>query len=319
MDLDVPFVIIESAPRKRGKTTFNIELLPKIEHEFEHIYIFCPSIAFKDEYYTQFHKNPKYTLYSKNLHTKLEAVIDKQKKKVERAAQERRRVEDKKRKIDFTPARTNGKKRRTSKTGHFTEYSMPEFHITIPPRMEKYSFLLPDPFWPGKEGKIKKREEKETKTIDTAGPQILIVLDDCIGEGLFDGQGPAQELAARGRHFNTSLIASTQHLTRVDIIIRNNADNFLFWNPHSVQELESFIEKFVSQNYRRRVREKISESYKGEHDFIFYNPHALQWVDRFTVGDKDDFFNNRMRRVFEDNPQTWKSYFYSSETAPIKT
>lgn len=309
MELDIPFVIVESAPRKRGKTTFNLELLPRTEKRFDFIYIFCPSIKYKDEYYVQFHTNPKYHLYSENLHAELEKVISQQKARVERAAKDRRRQAEEEKKqsqsVSFVPARVNSRKRRLKK-GQFNIVKGNVIYPDYPAKLKGYEMLVPDIF-AGTPGPVQKSQLGKAKVIDVAGPQILIVLDDCIGEGLFDGQGPAQELAARGRHFNTSLIASTQQLTRVDIIIRNNADYWFFWCPHSVQELESFIEKFVSQNFRRVIRDIVMRSYQGPHDFIFYDPNALDWTERFTVGDMKNFFNKTMRKVFNNE---LKTYFY---------
>lgn len=319
MELDVPFVIIESAPRKKGKTTFNLELLPRVQHHFSAIHIFCPSIQYKDEYYKQFHNNPKYHLYSEDLHTELVKVISKQKAAVRRAALDRRREEariekEKKEKpmILFKPARVNGRKRRAKK-GEFNVVRGNEIVVDYPRQLKKFAMLLPDIF-AGTPSKLQQQQVGKSRTLDIEGPQILVILDDCIGEGLFDGQGPAQELAARGRHFNTSLIASSQQLTKVDIIIRNNADYWLFWNPHSIQELESFIEKFVSQNHRRKVREVVQRSYKDFHDFIFYNPHVDgDWTEKFQVGGKDDFWKESMRPVFDDS---MTEFFYPDVTKP---
>lgn len=315
MEFDIPFVVIESAPRKRGKTTFNLALLPLVEKSFDHIHIFCPSIQFQPEYYDQFHENPKYHLYSENLYGELEKVIAAQKAAVRRAALDKRRADkrDKERKkhaekraeVVFKPARVNGRKQRAKK-GRFNIIVGNEFIVEYPKNLVKYSMLLPDIF-AGNPGQFQSQQLAAARTHDPKGPQILIVMDDCIGEGLFDGGGLAQELASRGRHFNTSLIASTQQLTKVDIVIRNNADYWLFWLPHSIQELESFIEKFVSKNYVRIIRDMVQESYQGDHDFIFYNPHALKWTDRFTVGDMQAFFKDKMRKVFTDD---FKLYFY---------
>jgi hypothetical protein len=288
-----------------------------VEHHFTEIHIFCPSIQYKDEYYTQFHDNPKYHLYSENLHAELVKVIDKQKAAVRRAALDRRREEAKRKKeekeikertelVVFKPARVNGRKQRPKKR-QFNVVRGNEIVVDYPRKMRKWDMLLPDIF-AGTPGKIQQQQIGRSRTLDTVGPQILIILDDCIGEGLFDGQGPAQELAARGRHFNASLIASSQHLTKVDIVIRNNADYWLFWNPHSIQELESFIEKFVSQNHRRQVRDVVQSSYQDFHDFIFYNPHVDgDWTEKFLVGGKDDFWAESMRPVFDDS---MRKFFY---------
>lgn len=328
MELDIPFVIIESAPRKRGKTTFNLALLPTIEHKFDAIHIFCPSIKYKDEYYEQFHKNPKYHLYSDNLYVELEKVVAKQQVAVKRAAlvrrneQRKQEKETRKRKfVQFQPAQVNGRKRKRK-----AEIPMRgnELIVEYPENLEKFNFLIPDIFagsaskltlqqLPQHSGKNKAKGDDSDVVANRLGPQILIILDDCIGEGLFETGGLARDVASRGRHYNASLIASAQQLTCVDIVVRNNADYFLFWRPHSVQELESFIEKFVSQNHRRLVRDIAMNSYEGEHEFIFYDPHAMQWSDRFVVGDKDAFFKQKMRKVFSDKI---KDMFYHAVTLP---
>lgn len=309
MKFDIPFVIVEAAPRKRGKTFFNIAVLPRVEKDFESIHIFCPSLAYKDQYYEDFVDNTKYHFHYKDMVTSLDKIIDDQKAICSRAAMDRRskmrkkkesKKESKRRQkeqtVEFKPFRINGRKRR-KKEGQFTIVKGNEFQIPYEGRQKDYLFLLPDIF-AGTPGKLQEQQNtKETKE-QIEGPQILVVLDDCIGEGLFDFQGAAQELAARGRHFNCSLICSTQHLAKVDIVIRNNADYWFFWSPHSVQELESFIEKFVSKNHLKIVRQVLSRAFKKEHDFIFFDPRALEWEGRFVIGDADAFFASTMLPVF---------------------
>lgn len=298
--LDKPFVIVESAPRKRGKTYFNMKLLPPLEPEFREIHIFTPSLRYKDDYWAEFRKKPKYILHEKVSPEELEKVVVKQQEYVASDTRERRkrildvdqRKDPKRSKTVFQAAYLNGRRRRRSKK--WTEIKGVELEYTTP--NPRYEFLYPDIFT-GQAISLKNQNKTDPpKLLD-----ILIIMDDCIDEGMFDASSLGNVIAHRGRHFNTSMICSTQHLTKVSFPIRNNIDYILFWRPHSIQEQENFLEKFVSRNNIRQFRKILAQAFRKPHDFILMDPHAMTLQEQFAIGDAEAFLNGNMTPLLTDH------------------
>lgn len=304
-ELDIPFVLVESAPRKRGKTHFNKHLLPFIEDKFRIIHIYTPSLDYKEDYWEEFHKNPKYVLHSNTTDQELETVIADQQKYIKAEEVKRRKdVLDKedeqdqkkkrKGKVQFDAAYLNGRRKRRKRGWTITH--APNVEIFFDPPDKKYTFLMPE-IYTGENINLTAKPKKDPKKI----LDILIILDDCADQGLFSGVGPATVIAIRGRHFHTSLICSTQLLTKVAFVIRANVDYLLFWRPHTVQEMESFIEKFVSKNGVRLFRKLMQHAFKKAHEFILLDPHALEFKDVFAIGEAANFLNGSMKPLFSES------------------
>lgn len=306
--LDVPFVLVESAPRKRGKTHFNKEILPHIEHLFHEIHIFSPSLEFTDDYWAEFHLKPKYHLHHITTGTEFEKVIVDQQHFVRTDTMKRRKDildgedkakqkrMDKRSRVVFEQTRYNsGRKRKQKKKGWNMDYA-PNVQVFFEPPDRKYTFLMPE-IYAGEPVNFDMKPKREPKKI----MDMLVILDDCADQDLFSGVGPATTLAIRGRHFRVSLICSTQLLTKVAFVIRANVDYMMFWKPHTVQETESFIEKFVSKSGVRLFRKLLQKSFTKEHEFILMNPHALQFQDVFAIGETQDFVAGTMRPLFDES------------------
>ncbi len=302
-ELDIPFVLVESAPRKRGKTHFNKEILPELEKKFHKIHIFTPSLLYQNDYWSEFHNNPKYVLHHEDLEDGLKEVMDTQKKyiaddcrKVRKDIMEKEEAakDKKKKKHVFEAAYVNNRRKRR-KRGFYKDFA-PNVEIFYDPPDKKYLFLMPEIFTGEPINFSIKPKKQPTKILD-----MLIILDDCADQHLFDSNGQATEVAIRGRHYYTSLICSTQLLTKVAFVIRANVDYLLFWRPHTIQEMESFIEKFVSRNGVRLFRKMLQGAFTKPHQFILLNPHALEFKDLFAIGETQDFIKGGLRPLFDES------------------
>jgi hypothetical protein len=131
-------------------------------------------------------------------------------------------------------------------------------------------------------------------------PNTLLILDDILDAGLIQFHGIVDTLAARGRHCNMSVIIASQRITSISIVIRDNSDYFLIFAPFTLDELEKYIEKFVSRKKRGEFIAAILEVFEVPHDFILLDKHERSRKHKFKIMNAQDFMNNTYEFLDED-------------------
>ena len=299
-EMEIPFVVCLSAPRKSGKTYFIKSLLKTdlVDH-FDEIHIFNPSNAFNDDYWADFHNIEKFYLYSDHLRESLEELMAEQQKDIARELDMKRKKET----IHHTMLRNKAKRKNRKRKANTPdmESNMDIMQNKASKKIKMVSniaagfkFIEPEIF------EMSKADYAATEQIEVKykRKELLLVLDDCIDSGLFDFRGLSDIIAERGRHFGVSAFFSTQRLTALSKSIRIGCDYFDFFKPHAIQELESFIEKFVSKNNIKAFRKKFSQVYSEMYMIVFYDPNQLEGYNQFKVGKTQDFIKGHLRPMF---------------------
>lgn len=121
--------------------------------------------------------------------------------------------------------------------------------------------------------------------------QRLVILDDCIDSGVLTYKGPVETLAERGRHFNTSVILTTQKLNRIGTSIRTNCDYLFFFSPFAISELEQFCETFVYRAARKVLKEQMKELFKRPFHFLVLDNFEKDTESKLKWGSMASFIN----------------------------
>jgi hypothetical protein len=118
--------------------------------------------------------------------------------------------------------------------------------------------------------RVRKRERdpSQAKMPKLSCPRMLLILDDVIDSGVMNFRGSVDKIAERGRHINMSLVLCSQRISAISRSIRLNSDYFIIFSPHSIGETEQYLEKFISRQDRKKVREMMVNIFSQPYAFI---------------------------------------------------
>lgn len=114
----------------------------------------------------------------------------------------------------------------------------------------------------------KDHEKEEDKS-------VLIILDDCLA---YLKNKSLSYLSTKNRHYNISLILTTQYYKRLDPVIRANATNWLLFKTHTDKEHSTIIEEFNSfPDFEKFYNTAIGEPYS----FLFADMLKMRLFKKF--------------------------------------
>jgi hypothetical protein len=113
-----------------------------------------------------------------------------------------------------------------------------------------------------KEGKMKRR---------------LLILDDCVGD--VKPNSAITFLCTRYRHYNLSIIISTQAFRSIPSIIRSNAAMYFIFKTHNGKELDKMDDEFGASI--PRFRAIYDEATREKHSFLFLDLRDMRAWTRF--------------------------------------
>lgn len=131
-------------------------------------------------------------------------------------------------------------------------------------------------------------------------PHTLLFLDDVIDSGVIAWGGEPDIIAARGRHFNMSVIVSSQKITSISPTIRMNSDYFIIFNPFAVREIEKFLEEFICTDMKTVFRKKLRDMFREKYNAIILDNNETEWGKRFKVGKIQNVIQDTMRVIFNE-------------------
>lgn len=99
-------------------------------------------------------------------------------------------------------------------------------------------------------------------------PDILIIIDDCVGHKMMRPNKLLDNLATRSRHLKVSIMILAQKITAIPRIFRLNCKYFFMFQAVNFSELERFLEELCSKSIRKQVRENINEIYNQPYNYI---------------------------------------------------
>lgn len=141
--------------------------------------------------------------------------------------------------------------------------------------------------------KVKARERRSKHLPKLYCPSTLLILDDCIDSGVLDFRGTVDKIAERGRHINMSAIMCSQRISAISRSVRLNSDYFIIFSPYSVQELEQFIEQFISKEHRKPLREKLGDIFETPHQFIVLDNSEKNIRKKLKTSNAQDFIEGK--------------------------
>ncbi len=143
------------------------------------------------------------------------------------------------------------------------------------------------------------REQEHTAQLHHDNPdvfspvQTLLILDDCIDSGLM-GYRTANNItdiqAERGRHYNMSLIASSQFLSAISPSVRRNGELLFVFAPINYADVERILQEYVPRQWRKRFEQAYHEMFRQPFAFLLIDGTAERRMD----------FRLRLRKGFRD-------------------
>lgn len=119
---------------------------------------------------------------------------------------------------------------------------------------------------------------------------ILVIIDD-FAEKLKGKRGNVlEQLATKGRHFNTSFIFTSQKFNAVPTIIRNNTDEQIFFRVSNNLELKTIVE----ENDNKHITvgfEKLLMDNTNDYNYLLI---VKDKEDKYFRGNKLEFTRLRM-------------------------
>ena len=119
--------------------------------------------------------------------------------------------------------------------------------------------------------------EEQKKTPQTERKRVLICIDDCVGYKM----KKLNFLCSRHRHFNISVLVSTQVYRRLDPIMRINSTCVLICKVSNNKEFMKIEEEILENipNYLEYYNTATAKRY----DFLFFNIHEQKLYHNFNT------------------------------------
>ena len=115
-------------------------------------------------------------------------------------------------------------------------------------------------------------DQKETKQ------HTLIILDDMVGQ-LGNNNKELNTLATRYRHFNISMIITSQNYKSFGVLLRNCASHWIFFKTQMLKEIGKICEDMNSYpNFKELYNKATNERYS----FIYIDQNALKVYKKFN-------------------------------------
>jgi len=102
-------------------------------------------------------------------------------------------------------------------------------------------------------------------------PRILVILDDCLGNKIFDDRGILSKFAIKSRHYRMSFICMTQRIAGISRQYRVNSAYVFLFSVMNFTEIERFILEMVPKKFQKGFQEKLIDIYSTKYNFVFVN------------------------------------------------
>jgi len=127
---------------------------------------------------------------------------------------------------------------------------------------------------------MKRLDEVDSKTGKQKEMQrILIILDDCLG--YLNTNNALPNICTRYRHYNMSFIITSQSFRRLPLVIRNCANQVVFFKMNNEQEVEKLFEEYGSAYHNNfiQIAKKITST---KYNFVYLNHDELKLYKNFS-------------------------------------
>ena len=103
-------------------------------------------------------------------------------------------------------------------------------------------------------------------------PRLLVVLDDCLNETMFDSnRGFLPKFAIMSRHYYISFVIMAQRAKGVPRTLRINSAYMFLYTVLNYSELEAIIEEYIPKKFKKQFLDKCLEIYSVKYNHLFIN------------------------------------------------
>lgn len=112
-------------------------------------------------------------------------------------------------------------------------------------------------------------------------PHVLLVIDDCVG--LVRRHSAVNHLASRYRHYNISMVFSTQLFRELPPVVRANASAVFIFQTHNKRELTKMEDEYASlTGGEDSFRHLYNEATKEKYSFLYID--VTRGLTRSSLG-----------------------------------
>ena len=130
------------------------------------------------------------------------------------------------------------------------------------------------------DNQMKRLEEKDPETGKPLEMErILIVLDDMLG--YLNSNDALPNICTRYRHYNLSFIITAQSFRKIPLVIRNCANQVVFFKLNNEKELEKIVEEYGDLYHKdfTNISKMITDT---KYNFVYLNNDDLKMYKNFT-------------------------------------
>lgn len=116
-------------------------------------------------------------------------------------------------------------------------------------------------------------------------PQILVIMDDCLGLSLLKLGGFVDKLSTRSRHINLSLFILVQKITAVPRTMRLNSEYLILFSASNFSELERFLQEYMPKRMQKEFASHLEQIFNEPYRFVVCNNFESKLCNRVWIGD----------------------------------
>lgn len=129
-------------------------------------------------------------------------------------------------------------------------------------------------------------QQKAIKTLEpNKVPNILIILDDCLQSRAFNHHGAIETGFVRLRHYNISLIITSQKYSGLSRTIRLNCKCLVIFEPYNQSEFDHILDENTDKYTRLKLKNMMDDVYSQPYSFLMINnterDKSKRYIDSF--------------------------------------
>lgn len=115
-------------------------------------------------------------------------------------------------------------------------------------------------------------------------PDVLVILDDCLGTGAFQRNSIITKYIHKTRHYKVSMIYTSQLLKGLGTNIRANSDVISIFRCTNFSEVDKILDETSDKQGRKRMRDILVKIFEIPYNFLHINYQVKDLKKRYTEG-----------------------------------
>ena len=130
------------------------------------------------------------------------------------------------------------------------------------------------------------------KTIEKSRiPNIMLIIDDCVGEKIMNLRGILDKFSTRSRHWKVSMIILSQKLSAVPRTVRLNTRYCILFSAVNYGELEKYIAEYVPSAMKKTLMKHLGEIYDKPYNFILTDNFEQRLTQRLWLNGEQNIYD----------------------------